>query len=83
MTTPELLVPAGDMEKLEVALDYGADAVYVGGSQFGLRAMAANFSLEQLSRARDLTRARGKKLYLTLNAYLRPGEIPALRNNFV
>ncbi len=80
MTTPELLVPAGDMEKLEVALDYGADAVYVGGSQFGLRAMAANFSLEQLSRARDLTRARGKKLYLTLNAYLRPGEIPALES---
>jgi putative protease len=71
---PELLVPAGNLEKLETALDFGADAVYVGGQRFGLRALAANFSLEDLSRARALTRSRNKRLYLTLNASLRPEE---------
>ncbi|HKK00831.1 MAG TPA: peptidase U32 family protein, partial [Desulfuromonadales bacterium] len=78
MTRPELLAPAGDLEKLVVALDYGADAVYAGGDRFGLRAMAGNLSLPELARARELTRERGKRLYLTLNAYLRPGEFPAL-----
>jgi len=78
MTKPELLAPAGDMEKLETALDYGADAVYVGGDRFGLRAMAGNFSLAELARAQELVRGRGKKLYLTLNAYLRPAEMPDL-----
>jgi putative protease len=77
---PELLAPAGDPEKLETALHFGADAVYVGGERFGLRAMAHNFTLEQLAAARRLTRARGKKLYLTLNAYLTPGDFPLLQN---
>ncbi|MGE4578452.1 MAG: U32 family peptidase [Desulfuromonadales bacterium] len=79
MTKPELLAPAGDMEKLETALDYGADAVYVGGDQFGLRAMAGNFSVAELARAQERVRERGKKLYLTLNAYLRPAQMPELR----
>jgi putative protease len=78
MSQPELLAPAGDLEKLETALAYGADAVYVGGEQFGLRAQAGNFSLAGLGRAREMTRARGKRLYLTLNAYLRPPEMPDL-----
>ncbi|MEZ4484658.1 MAG: peptidase U32 family protein [Syntrophotaleaceae bacterium] len=78
MRQPELLAPAGDLEKLETALAYGADAVYLGGERFGLRALAGNFSLEQLARARGLVRAAGKKLYLTLNAYLRPGELADL-----
>jgi putative protease len=78
MPQPELLVPAGDLEKLETALAYGADAVYVGGEKFGLRAQAGNFTLAGLSQARELTRARGKQLYLTLNAYLRPQEMPEL-----
>jgi len=77
MLQPELLAPAGDLEKLETALDYGADAVYVGGEEFGLRAQAGNFTLAGLGRARELTHARGKRLYLTLNAYLRPHEMPA------
>lgn len=67
---PELLAPAGDIDKLEVALDYGADAVYLGGEQFGLRAQAGNFTLEDLHSAIELTHKRGKKLYLTLNAYI-------------
>ncbi|MCP3176648.1 U32 family peptidase [Desulfuromonas sp. KJ2020] len=79
MTKPELLAPAGDMEKLETALDYGADAVYVGGDQFGLRAMAGNFSVAELARAQERVRERDKKLYLTLNAYLRPAQMPELR----
>ncbi|PLX86619.1 MAG: peptidase U32 [Desulfuromonas sp.] len=78
MSRPELLVPAGDMEKLETALDYGADAVYLGGEHFGLRANAGNFDLAGLARARELTLARGRRLYLTLNAYLRPCEAASL-----
>ncbi len=78
MSYPELLAPAGDLEKLETALTYGADAVYVGGERFGLRAAAGNFSLAELARARELTRERGRRLYLTLNAYLRPAEMPEL-----
>lgn len=78
MPQPELLVPAGDLEKLETALAYGADAVYVGGEKFGLRAAAGNFTLAGLARAAELTRASGKRLYLTLNAYLRPAEMPEL-----
>lgn len=77
MTRPELLAPAGDLEKLETALDYGADAVYLGGERFGLRAMAGNFTFAGLQQAREITRAAGKRLYLTLNACLRPGDLVA------
>ncbi|MDT8423179.1 MAG: U32 family peptidase [Desulfuromonadales bacterium] len=78
MKQPELLVPAGNIEKLRTAINYGADAVYVGGEHFGLRALAGNFSLADLRLARTLTQDAGKRLYLTLNAYLRPSEFPAL-----
>lgn len=78
MSQPELLAPAGDLEKLETALDYGADAVYLGGERFGLRAAAGNFALEGLRQACDLTHRRGRRLYLTLNAYLRPADFPSL-----
>lgn len=74
---PELLAPAGNPEKLETALQYGADAVYAGGELFGLRAQADNFSLAQLARARELTLRMRRRLYLTLNAYLMPGETEA------
>jgi len=78
MHQPELLAPAGDLEKLRIAFDYGADAAYLGGEQFGLRALAGNFDLDELARARELAAARGKRLYLALNAYLRPADLPAL-----
>ncbi len=78
MAPPELLVPAGDMAKLKTALDYGADAVYLGAERFGLRAHAGNFTLERLAEARALTRERGKRLYLTLNAYMRPADLAPL-----
>ena len=51
MITPELLSPAGDRERLEAALMYGADAVYLGGDAFGMRAAPQNFNLEQLEEA--------------------------------
>ena len=70
---PELLVPAGDMEKVEAALHFGADAVYLGGEAFGLRSQAGNFSLAELRRAVDMCHAANCRLYLTLNACLLPG----------
>ncbi len=76
---PELLAPAGNLEKLETALRYGADAVYCGVEQFSLRAQAGNLSMQELSRGCELAHSLGKRLYLTLNAFLRPGEEVAAR----
>lgn len=76
--SPELLMPAGDMQKLKTAIRFGADAVYLGTADFGLRAHAGNFDLQQLQSARKLTREAGVALYLTLNASLRPDEFSAL-----
>ncbi|MCK4501605.1 MAG: peptidase U32, partial [Desulfuromonadales bacterium] len=75
---PELLLPAGDMQKLKTAIRFGADAVYLGTADFGLRAHAGNFDIDQLRIARQLTRDAGVALYLTLNASLRPAEFAAL-----
>ncbi|MBN2644940.1 MAG: U32 family peptidase [Desulfuromonadaceae bacterium] len=80
MSVIELLAPAGDKDKLAAALDYGADAVYLGGQQFGLRAPAANFSVADLKQALDCAHGRGKKIYLTLNAYLHEHEMASLEN---
>lgn len=65
----ELLAPAGSFDKLTFALEYGADAVYVGGKSFSLREGAANFSPEDLSRAVDTVHGRGKKIFLTSNIF--------------
>jgi putative protease len=64
---PELLAPAGNFEKLKIALEYGADAVYVGGEEFSLRASADNFSIEELREAIQYVHNRGKKIYITAN----------------
>jgi putative protease len=71
---PELLAPAGNLEKVKVALRYGADAVYCGIEQFSLRAQAGNLTLQELSDACNMAHSLKKRLYLTLNAFLRPGE---------
>ncbi len=63
----ELLSPAGDFERLEMALCYGADAVYLAGRAFGMRAAAANFDDESLRRAVSLAHRLGKKVYVTVN----------------
>lgn len=78
VSRPELLLPAGDMEKLKTAVRFGADAVYLGTEGFGLRAHAGNFPLDDLRQARKITAAANVALYLTLNASLRPAEFAAL-----
>jgi len=64
---PELLAPAGNLEKLKMAIIYGADAVYLGGENFGLRAGAKNFTLKQLAEGIKFAHDKGKRVYLTLN----------------
>ena len=63
----ELLAPAGDLEKLKFAFHYGADAVYIGGQNFSLRANAKNFSLEDIQEGVSYAHKRGKKVYVTVN----------------
>ena len=63
----ELLAPAGDLERLKIAFTYGADAVYIGGQKYSLRANATNFSIEQIKESCDFAHNLGKKVYLTLN----------------
>lgn len=64
---PELLAPAGDLERLRMAIAYGADAVYLGGREFGMRAAAGNFDAAQLQTAAALCRAAGVRMYITCN----------------
>lgn len=63
----ELLAPAGDLERLKVAIDFGADAVYCGGHKFNLRANAINFSKEELKEAVEYVHKKGKKIHVTVN----------------
>jgi putative protease len=74
LPVPELLAPAGNLEKLATALAYGADAVYAGVDRFSLRARSGCMELAELPRACDLVQRHGRRLYLTLNAFLHPGE---------
>ncbi len=75
---PELLAPAGNWERLQTAIHFGADAVYAGGKRLSLRAFADNFTPEALQSAVAYTHERGKKLFVTLNAYLRQDDLPDL-----
>ena len=63
----ELLAPAGDLEKLKIAIMYGADAVFIGGQEFSLRARASNFTLEDIKEGAEFAHQYGKKLYVTTN----------------
>ena len=67
MDRVELLSPAGDLERLKVTLSYGADAVYIGGQKYSLRANATNFSIEEIKEGCDFAHKLNKKVYLTLN----------------
>ncbi|MEG9429342.1 MAG: U32 family peptidase [Christensenellaceae bacterium] len=75
MNKIELLAPAGDFNKLKTALYYGADAVYLGGKELGLRAFSGNFSDEELREAVSYAKARGKKIYVTVNILARNYDI--------
>lgn len=82
MKKVELLAPAGDMEKLKTALHFGADAVYVGGSCFSLRANAKNFDLAQLQEAVEYTHSKGKKIYVASNIFAFNEDFPELEKYF-
>lgn len=69
MNRPELLAPAGDLEKLMMAVRYGADAVYIGGRAFGLRAAAGNFDREEMARGINYAHDNGAKVYITVNIF--------------
>ncbi|MDR0935864.1 MAG: U32 family peptidase [Oscillospiraceae bacterium] len=74
----ELLSPAGNMQKLKTAFLYGADAVYLAGKTFGMRAAADNFSLAEIEEACGFARSSGKKVYLTVNVFAKEFEIAGL-----
>ena len=75
---PELLAPAGNMEKMKMALLYGADAVYLGGKAYGLRAFGGNFSREELKEAMEFAHGLGKKVYVTVNIFPHNRDLAAL-----
>ena len=75
---PEVLSPAGDEERLDAALRFGADAVYLSGQSFGMRAACANFDRDALRRAVTKTHALGKKLYVTCNILPRSEQLKQL-----
>ena len=76
---PEILSPAGNFEKMRSAILYGADAVYLAGEIFGMRAAADNFSIEEMAEAVEYAHERGVKVYLTLNTMPREYEYSLLR----
>ena len=74
MNKVELLAPAGNMEKLQYALAFGADAVYLGGKAFGLRAMGGNFTVDEIRAATEYAHKLNKKVYVTVNSFPHEGE---------
>ena len=79
---PELLIPAGSLEVLKVAVLYGADAVYIGGDMYGLRAKAKNFSVEQMKQGVDFAHSYGKKVYVTANITAHNSDLDGVREYF-
>lgn len=75
---PELLAPAGNMEKGKMALLYGADAIYLGGKLFGLRAFANNFSIDEIKEITAFAHNLGKKVYVTVNIFAHNDDIAKL-----
>ena len=82
MKKPELLMPAGSLEVLKTAVRYGADAVYIGGELFSLRAKAKNFSMEEMKEGVDFCHANGCKLYVTANITAHNYHINGVREYF-
>ncbi len=78
MKRVELLAPAGSFEKLEIAVHYGADAVYVSGKEFSLRNFSGNFTEEELKAAMDFAHARNVKIYVACNIFPRNHELEAI-----
>ena len=76
---PEILSPAGDMDCLKSALNFGADAVFLAGKMFGMRSAPQNFDNDQLKKACDLAHAKGARIHVTCNTLPRNNEIPHLQ----
>jgi U32 family peptidase len=75
---PEILAPAGSLDKLKIAVLYGANAVYVGGQKFGLRTAAENFTLDELGVGMAFAHERGAKVYVVLNSFLHDKDLAEL-----
>lgn len=82
MRRTELLIPAGSLEVLKTAVRYGADAVYIGGEDFGLRAKAHNFSIEEMQEGVAYAHAHDCKVYLTVNIFAHNEDIEGIRDYF-
>lgn len=79
---PELLIPAGNLETLKTAVIYGADAVYIGGDMYGLRAKAKNFSMEEMKAGIHFAHEYGKRVYVTANITAHNQDIDGIRKYF-
>ena len=77
---PELLAPAGNLEKLKIAILYGADAVFIGGKEFSLRSSASNFSLEDIKEAVDFAHQHDAKIHVTCNIILHVDNLEGLED---
>ncbi len=82
MRVPELLVPASSLEVLKVAVVFGADAVYIGGEVFGLRAKAKNFTLDEMREGVEFAHAHGVKVYVTANILAHNDDLEGVRRYF-
>lgn len=82
MKKPEILVPAGSLEVLKTAVIFGADAVYIGGEAFGLRAQAKNFSLEEMREGITFAHEKGVKVYVTANILAHNYDLEGVRDYF-
>lgn len=78
MRIPEILAPAGNMEKAIVAMEYGADALYLAGKEFGMRAQAGNFTIDEMRQVLELAHGRDVKIYVTVNVFPHNEEIDLL-----
>ncbi len=76
---PELLIPASSLEVLKTAVIFGADAVYIGGEAFGLRAKAKNFSREDMQKGIEFAHNHGVKVYVTVNILAHNRDLPGVR----
>ena len=83
MKRPELLVPAGSLEVLKIAVMYGADAVYIGGDAYGLRAKAKNFTLEEMAEGIAFAHAHQAKVYVTANIFAHNADLDGVREYFM
>lgn len=83
MKKPEILAPAGSLDKLKIAVDFGADAVYIGGGKLNLRAFSDNFTNEEMAEAVKYCHDRGRKLYVTMNVFPRNFDLTGVEEYIV